>query len=90
MFTTFYDIFVRHAFGSYMNVLREISYSPLVRCRESNTACVRSIGGSHSQLRCQMAKWLTYLNNMGISASGTYPDENFAREIMQLFSVSQS
>ena len=30
MFLTYYDIFVRHAFGNYRDVLREISYSPLM------------------------------------------------------------
>ena len=59
----YYDIMVRHAFGTYKDLLREISYSPA------------------------MAKYLTYLGNKGFVASGTYPDENFAREIMQLFSI---
>ena len=34
-----------------------------------------------------MAHWLTFINNKGYAASGTYPDENFAREIMELFSI---
>ena len=28
LFTTYYDIFIRHAFGNYRDVLREVSYSP--------------------------------------------------------------
>lgn len=54
--------FVRHAFGSYRDVLREVSYSPM------------------------MASYLTFLKNKAI-AFGSYPDENYAREVMQLFSV---
>ncbi len=29
-FLTYYDIFVRNAFGNYGDILREISYSPLM------------------------------------------------------------
>ena len=63
LWTTFYDIFVRHAFGSYRHVLQEASYSPV------------------------MSAYLTSLDNKARHASGTVPDENYAREIMQLFSV---
>ena len=65
----FYDIFVRHAFGNYRDVLREISYSPL------------------------MADYLTFLGNKALSyqkevlGTEAFPDENFAREIMQLFTI---
>jgi uncharacterized protein (DUF1800 family)/uncharacterized protein (DUF1501 family) len=41
-----------------------------------------------------MANWLTFLNNKGFGTlnphqqmEGKYPDENFAREIMELFSI---
>ena len=34
-----------------------------------------------------MADWLTYLENKALSAGGNVPDENYAREIMQLFSI---
>lgn len=30
MFTSFYDIFVRNAFRNYKDVLREVSYSPIM------------------------------------------------------------
>ena len=30
MWVTFYDIFVRHAFGSYRSILKEVSFSPLM------------------------------------------------------------
>jgi uncharacterized protein (DUF1800 family) len=60
---TFRDILTRHAFGNYRNIMREVSYSPM------------------------MATYLTYLGNRGYAASGSAPDENYAREIMQLFSI---
>jgi len=63
MWLGFYDIFVRNAFGSYFDVLREVSYSSV------------------------MAAYLTYLDNQAWAVSGTAPDENYAREIMQLFSI---
>ena len=59
----YYDIFVRHAFGCYRDVLREVSYSPM------------------------MGDYLTYRGNKAMASDGSYPDENFAREIMQLFSI---
>lgn len=55
----YYDIFVRHAFGNFRDMLREVSYSPM------------------------MANYLTMLENKGYAYSSTYPDENYAREIMQ-------
>lgn len=61
--TYYYDIFVRNAFGNYRDILREVSYSPL------------------------MARYLSFWNNKAYSRSDSYPDENYAREIMQLFSV---
>jgi len=68
-FVNYYDIFVRNAFGNYMDVLREISYSPL------------------------MAENLSYLNSKSTAYIWEedqrieFADENFAREIMQLFSI---
>ncbi len=34
-----------------------------------------------------MASYLTFLNNQKASASGAVPDENYARELMQLFTI---
>eukprot|EP00538_Stauroneis_constricta_P006114 CAMPEP_0119557550 /NCGR_PEP_ID=MMETSP1352-20130426/9190_1 /TAXON_ID=265584 /ORGANISM="Stauroneis constricta, Strain CCMP1120" /LENGTH=2298 /DNA_ID=CAMNT_0007604673 /DNA_START=349 /DNA_END=7245 /DNA_ORIENTATION=+ len=68
-FLTYYDIFVRHAFGSYRDILKEVSYHPL------------------------MADMLTYYGGRSTAfvyaQDGTveYADENYAREIMQLFSI---
>ena len=70
IYTNYYDIFVRNAFGNYRDTLREVSYSPA------------------------MATMLTYLGSRSLQSSleysprkELYPDENFAREIMQLFTI---
>ena len=34
-----------------------------------------------------MAEYLPFLKNKGVAASGRFPDENYSREIMQLFSI---
>ncbi len=34
-----------------------------------------------------MGYYLTYMDNKAIHVSGTFPDENYAREVMQLFSI---
>jgi Protein of unknown function (DUF1800) len=56
----FYDIFVRHAFGNYFDVMREVTYT------------------------LSMAEYLTYKGSKAYSYSGSQPDENFARELMQV------
>jgi len=58
-----FDIFVRHAFGNFRDVLREVSYNGL------------------------MAEYLTFLKNKCVAFAGAFPDENYAREVMQLFSI---
>ncbi|CAE7642792.1 bPT2, partial [Symbiodinium pilosum] len=63
MFVNFYDIFVRHAFGNFADILREVTYSPV------------------------MGDYLTYKRNRAFDSDGAYPDENYAREIMQLFTI---
>lgn len=72
MFLAYEDIFVTNAFTNFKDLLRDVSYSPM------------------------MAEMLSYLG----SASALYalrregrvsrPDENFAREIMQLFTIGTS
>ena len=66
VYNVFYDVFVRHAFGSYRDIMQEVAYSPA------------------------MATYLTYLNGKSLASSGSFPDENFARELMQLFTVGLS
>ena len=61
---TYYDIFVSNAFGNFRDIVREVSYSPL------------------------MGEYLTYKGNAAFAANGgKFPDENFAREVMQLFTI---
>eukprot|EP00934_Nitzschia_sp_Nitz4_P004476 Nitzschia sp. Nitz4//scaffold371_size14297//6040//11866//NITZ4_008941-RA/size14297-augustus-gene-0.3-mRNA-1//-1//CDS//3329549584//4466//frame0 len=68
-YLAYYDIFVRHAFGNYFDILKEVTYSPL------------------------MGEMLTYINGRSTGASiqrSDSPqsvDENYAREIMQLFTI---
>ena len=60
----YYDIFVRHAFGNFRDILSEVTWSPL------------------------MGYYLSHLNNKKADpVKGTFPDENFAREVMQLFTI---
>jgi hypothetical protein len=67
--TAYYDIFVRNAFGSYRQILKEVSYSPV------------------------MGEMLTYFGSRSTdytwrtSGNVEYADENYAREIMQLFTI---
>eukprot|EP00933_Yihiella_yeosuensis_P021713 TRINITY_DN1715_c0_g1_i2.p1 TRINITY_DN1715_c0_g1~~TRINITY_DN1715_c0_g1_i2.p1 ORF type:complete len:1866 (-),score=308.01 TRINITY_DN1715_c0_g1_i2:397-5517(-) len=63
MWVNYYDIFVRNAFGNYRDVLREVTYSPV------------------------MGDYLTFKRNRAFDFTNNYPDENYAREIMQLFSI---
>jgi len=63
VWANFYDIFVRNAMGSYRDVLKEVSYSPM------------------------MATYLSFMNSKSLAESGSAPDENYAREVMQLFSI---
>ena len=67
--TMFYDIFIRHAFGSFRDILKEVAYSPIM-------------GENLSFLdgRSTYFQWKVFKNV-------AYADENFAREVMQLFTV---
>ncbi len=68
-FLNYYDIFVRNAFGNYRDILKEVSYSPM------------------------MAEMLSFLESRSaayvkrVEERVSRPDENYAREIMQLFSI---
>lgn len=63
---SYYDIFVRNAFGNYRDVLREVAYSPSMAIMLSYHA----------------SKSTAY--NLKHLKSFRFPDENFAREIMQV------
>ena len=76
---TYYDMLMDHAFGNYRDMLEAVTYHPA------------------------MGEYLTYMNNPKsdtiyntvwnngmrdtISIQYVFPDENYAREIMQLFSI---
>ena len=60
----FYDIFIRHAFGNYEDILWKISMHPV------------------------MGRYLSHLGNQKARPEiNQFPDENYAREIMQLFTI---
>lgn len=62
--TDFYDCFVRHAFGNYYDVLRDVTFHPV------------------------MGRYLSHVGNQRARPEiNQYPDENYAREVMQLFSI---
>jgi len=60
----YYDLFVKHAFGNYRNLLYDVTRHPVM-------------GFFLSSLKNQKAN----------PAANLYPDENYAREVMQLFSI---
>jgi uncharacterized protein (DUF1800 family) len=66
------DILVRNALGRYRNLLREVTYSP-------------AMGNYLTHLRNRKTDWS--LNGATPTPDLIAPDENYAREIMQLFSI---
>jgi uncharacterized protein (DUF1800 family) len=66
------DILTRHSFGRYQDLLQDVTYTPMM-------------GRYLTALRNQKTDW-TLVNNV-LTPSLVSPDENFAREIMQLFSI---
>lgn len=63
-FTQYYDTLLKHSFGNFRDLLKDISLNPA------------------------MAIYLSHLNNEKANPeTGTFPDENYAREVMQLFSI---
>ncbi|CAA0104604.1 Uncharacterised protein [BD1-7 clade bacterium] len=61
---SFYDLLYQHAFGSYRDLLEDVSLHPV------------------------MGVYLSHMNNQKADpARNIHPDENYAREIMQLFSI---
>lgn len=62
--TDFYDLFIRHAFGNYRDLLGEISR------------------------HAAMGRYLSLVGNQKARPEiNQYPDENYAREVMQLFTI---
>jgi len=68
-FLNYYDIFVRHGFGNFVNILREVTFNPLMA----------------ENLTFQDSKSGSYL--FETTGSYTHADENYARELMQLFTI---
>jgi uncharacterized protein (DUF1800 family) len=66
------DILTRHSFGSYQDLLSDVTYTPMM-------------GRYLTALRNQKTDWT--LVGSTLTPSLVSPDENFAREIMQLFSI---
>ena len=61
---SYYDIFLRHAFGNYYDILMDVTLHPA------------------------MGNYLSHLNNPKSNpAEFTFPDENYGREFMQLFTI---
>jgi uncharacterized protein (DUF1800 family) len=62
--TDYYDIFLRHAFGNYRDVLGEVTRHPA------------------------MGRYLSHVGNQKARPEiNQFPDENYAREVMQLFTI---
>ena len=60
----FQDILIEHAFGNYLDMITEVTYSPT------------------------MGRFLTYINSRKADPeTGRVPDENYARELLQLFTI---
>jgi uncharacterized protein (DUF1800 family) len=60
----YYDIFVRHAFGNYADILREVTFHPV------------------------MGRYLSSVGNQKARPEvSQFPDENYAREVQQLFTI---
>jgi uncharacterized protein (DUF1800 family) len=60
----YYDLFVRHAFGNYEDLLMDVTMHPV------------------------MGRYLSHVGNQKADPSiNRYPDENYARELMQLFTL---
>ena len=61
---SYYDIFVRNAFGNYLDILREVTFHPV------------------------MGRYLSHVGNSKARPEiNQFPDENYARELMQLFTI---
>lgn len=62
--TDYYDIFIRHAFGNYRDILGEVTRHPA------------------------MGRYLSHVGNQKARPEiNQFPDENYAREVMQLFTI---
>jgi uncharacterized protein (DUF1800 family) len=98
------DIHVRHAFGNYRDLLREVSFSPMMgkylthlrnRKFELTPRCRPNGNPSGLSVDCNSATTAPFFiapsdgggTSYSVGNNGNEPDENYAREIMQLFSI---
>lgn len=81
------DILVRNAFGNYRDLLREASFSPMMgrylthlrnRRYDLDPSFTTPVPGPPAMYQ---------INSYSVGNNGSTPDENYAREIMQLFSI---
>ncbi|MGD9582647.1 MAG: DUF1800 family protein [Lysobacterales bacterium] len=80
------DILVRNAFGNYRDLLREASFSPMMGRYLTHLRNRRY--ELDPTFTTQAGTPTTYtITNYVAANSGNEPDENYAREVMQLFSI---
>lgn len=73
------DLLVRNAFGNYRTLLREATLSPMMGIYLS----------AHRNRKFELQPQIVsgQLSHYTVGNNGVQPDENYAREIMQLFSI---
>ncbi|EJK47814.1 hypothetical protein THAOC_33446, partial [Thalassiosira oceanica] len=87
-----YDIFIRHCFGNYFDILKELTYNPKMGKSEFPISLIFRTSLPHSR-RFSSAEQFNFAGNvatrMSWDTSGqiVFPDENYAREIMQLYTA---
>ena len=99
MWMTWHDIFLKHAFGNYRDILKEVTYSPVMadyltyvvvlfenitHSQKNNQSLTHSFISLEQKFFKHQHR---YRQNKAFAFQGAFPDENYAREIMQLFSI---
>ncbi len=75
------DILVRNALGNYRQLLQEVSYSPMMG------RYLTTLRNRKFELNRPGANGCPAGSNFCAGNNGVQPDENYAREVMQLFSI---
>jgi len=75
------DIIVRNALGNYRTLLREVSYSPMMG------RYLTTLRNRKFELHSPGTNGCPPGNSFCAGNNGVQPDENYAREVMQLFSI---
>lgn len=95
-FLSYYDIFVRHAFGNYFDILKEVTYHPLMA--EMLTYRNGEVSLAFLKFRLSIPIDKTHVSFLLLLLQSTgyvwledslfqKADENYAREVVQLFSI---